>query len=310
MTKDIRLRITLLVVLFTSNTTLFAQDKWPGVILYNLEFNGISKELIIDPAVRVSKGEFSYPLPIPPDSWDREDSKKILQSYFDKFNKAEYPKGRKIQIYIDGTKAGTAQIKGLDTVNSCSPVVSEIRAVFDDSLNHPFRGHGLAISGLPPRKPILSFPIDSTLERSLAEYGKAEFIRRGVSTTIAAQMEIKNLRAIDIDNDGTPEYLADFFIIGEDVKRGDLETNIQYSLSVILKRSNLELKPVFIHYPDPGIGEDTHLYKFIDVIDLDGDGNCEILVQQIISMSSWNYILLKKKGNTWESFYEGAGSGC
>jgi hypothetical protein len=68
-------------------------------------------------------------------------------------------------------------------------------------------------------------------------------------------------------------------------------------------------KQLFSHYPDPGIPNETHAYRFFDVIDLDGDGICEVVIQRN-NYSSWDYILLKKKGDVWEEVYEGAGGGC
>ncbi|MFI5264395.1 MAG: hypothetical protein ACHQM6_07765, partial [Candidatus Kapaibacterium sp.] len=244
------------------------------------------------------------------DSWEKADANKILGGYFDKFCKEEYPTGRKLELYIDGNKCGLVKITELDTSNSCSPVVSEVAATVSDTIAHPFLGHGLVIASLPSKKIIEKFPVDSVLEKSISDYGKAEFFKHGVPKEVAGNMEIKLLRAIDIDGDGKPEYLVNYFILGPEVKHGELESNMQYSLTLILKETSDGYKQLFAHYPDPGLGEETHLYKFIDVIDLDGDGICEIIVQQITSMNAWDYILLKKKGDVWEQVYEGAGGGC
>jgi hypothetical protein len=288
----------------------FSQKKWPGVVLYNFDLNGVTKNMIIDPAVRISKGEFSYPLPIPPDSWDKADANKILSGYFDRFNREEYPKGKKLELYIDGNKCGTVKVTELDTLSSCSPVVSEVEVSYLDSAAHHFQGHGLVIPSLPPGKAIRKFTVDTNLEKSLTSYGEKEFLSRGVKKEIAERVEIKNLRSIDIDGDGQPEYLVSYYIMGEDVTHGEIESNIQYSLSLILKPGPAGLKKIFEHYPEPDIPEQTHIYKFVDVIDLDGDGNCEVLIQQITSMTAWDYILLKRKGDVWVQVYEGAGGGC
>jgi hypothetical protein len=288
----------------------FAQKRWPGVVLYNIDENGISKNLIIDPVVRISNGVFSYPVPIPPETWGKPDARKILDGYFDRFCKEEYPKGRKLELFVDGNKCGSAKITGLDTLNSCSPVVSEVGVSYINSAAHHFMGHGLVIATLPSGRAVPKFSVDTLLEKTFYEYGKAEFLRRGVKKEIVEKMEVKDIRSADLDGDGKPEYLVNCFIIGEDVKHGEIESNMQYSLSLILEPTTTGFKQLFSHYPDPGIPEETHTYKFIDVIDLDGDGTCEVVIQQVISLSSWDYILLKKKDKVWEQVYEGAGGGC
>jgi len=305
-----QLQFVIAIAFIAISVPVLAQKKWPGLVLYNIELNGISKNLIVDPVVRISKGKFSYPTPIPSETWEKADANKALAVYFDKFCREEYPKGRKLDLYIDGNKCGSVTITQLDTLQSCSPVVSEVIASITDTVSHPFLGHGLVIASLPSKKVIQKFPVDSVLEQSILEYGKGEFLKHDVEKKIVGNSEIKLLRAIDIDGDGKPEYLVNYFILGPEVKHGELESNMQYSLTLILKKTPDGYKQLFSHYPEPGLGEETHLYKFIDVIDLDGDGICEVIVQQITSMTAWDYILLKKKGDVWEQVYEGAGGGC
>jgi len=299
--------LSLTVFLAISNAS--AQKKWPGVVLYNLDFNGLSKRMIIDPVVRISKKEFSYPTPIPPDSWDKPDANQILGQYFDKFCHEEYSKGRKLDVYIDGRKCGSAKVTELDTLHSCSPVVSEVQDSYFDTLTAKFQDHGLVISALPPQPPIQKFSLDTGLERSITLYAKQEFIKKGVPKEWAEKLEVKDIRITDLDGDGKPEYLASFMIVGAVVRRGDYEPNIQYTLTLILQPTPTGLKQVFNHYPDPGIPDESHYYRFIDILDLDGDGICEVVIQKR-NYSSWDYIVLKKNGDKWEEAYEGAGGGC
>jgi hypothetical protein len=288
----------------------FAQKKWTGSVLYFIDRNGITGNLIIDPAVRITKGEFSYPVPTPAEAFDDPNSEQILDGYFKRFCKEEYTRGRKLELYIDGNKCGTAKITTVDTVHSCSPVVSEVHVSYTDSANLHFTGHGLAVATLGPRRIIPQFSVDTILEKSLYEYAKSEFIKRGVAKGIAERLEVTDIRATDLDGDGKPEYLVNYLIIGEEVIRGDYNPNMQYSLTLILKpTADGGYKQVFSHFPDPGIPDESHVYRFGDVIDLDGDGICEVIIQKR-NYSSWDYIILKRKGEIWEEVYEGAGGGC
>jgi hypothetical protein len=304
------LKIVLLAGILLLDEYSFAQQKWPGVVLYNFDFNGVTKNFILDPIVRISNKEFSYPVPIPPETWDKVNSHELLAGYFYRFCNEEYTKGRKLELFMDGLKCGSAAITGIDSENSCSPVVAEVKEKFFDSSNHHFEGHGLVIASTSKTKPIRTFIVDSVLEKKLYDYGKDEFIRRGVRKVVADRMEIKDVRADDLDGDGKPEYLISYFIIGEDTTYGEIDANMQYSLFLILDSTATGYKQVYSHYPDPAIPQNTHLYKFIDVLDLDGDGVCEVMIQNIISMIRWDYIVLKKKGDIWEEIYEGGGGGC
>ena len=280
----------------------FAQ-KWPGIVLYNLEVNSISKHLIIDPAVRIDKGKYSYPVPTPPEAFEGTNSHEVLEGLFNRFDKEEYPQGRNLEVYVGGNRCGTATVTVLDTLNSCSPVVSEVE-VSDSSC---FYGQGLAIVTATPLKKFLQFAIDSAREASILQYGKNEFLRRGIKKEIADKIYIFELRGSDLDGDGKPEYLVTYTIIGEEVHNG--EYDMQYSLTTILQPDSAGYTPVFTHYPDPGIPPETHYYHMVDALDFDGEGICKVLYQKR-NLSSWDYVLVKKVDGVWTEVYEGAGGGC
>jgi hypothetical protein len=309
-TMKFRTQLIFLAVLLLAAESAYAQKKWPGVVLYSIEQNGITGNLIVDPVVRISNGEFSYPIPTPAEAFDDPNAEKILGGYFKRFCKEEYRRGRKLELYVNGNKCGTAKITMPDTLHSCSPVVSEVRVSYIDSASLHFAGHGLVISGLSPKRPIPKFTVDTTVEKALYEYARNEFILRGVNKDLAEKAEVTDIRATDLNGDGKPEYLVTYLIIGEVVKRGDYEPNMQYSLTLILEpAAGGGFKQLYAHYPDPGIPDETHTYRFTDVLDLDGDGTCEVILQKR-NYSSWDYLLLKKKGDVWEEIYEGAGGGC
>lgn len=301
--------IFLLTLILFGCSTGFAQKKWPGKVLYSIERNGITGKLIIDPIVRISKGVYSYPVPTPPEIFDGPDANKVLEKYFNRFCKEEYRKNRKFDLFIDGNKCGGVTTTQLDTLHSCSPVVSEVKVTYKDSARLHFIDHGLVIASLDRSKPISRFSLDTSLELTFYQYAKDEFLRRGVKKDLLDKTEITDIRVTDLNGDGKPEYLVTYALVGEEVKRGDYEGNIQYSVTLILEPTEAGFKQLYSHYPDPAIPEETHTYKFTDVIDLDGDGICEVIIQRR-NYSSWAYVLLKKKGNVWEEIYEGAGGGC
>ncbi|MEI8134637.1 MAG: hypothetical protein WCH46_06105 [bacterium] len=286
-----------------------AQKKWPGVVLFSIERNSISREFIIDPVVRIDEKGPSYPVPTPPEAFDGPDAEKVIKGYFDRFCKEEYKKGRVLDLYVGGNKTGVVKVGNIDTLNSCSSVISEVKLAYDDSMKFLMKLHGLVISHAQPLRPIPEFKIDSVLEIGVLKYGKDEFTNRGVPKNIVDRAYIFEIRATDLDGDGKPEYLVTYYIMGDEVKRGEFEGEIQYSLTVILRPDGNGFKSLFTHYPDPGISLETHYYKIVDVLDIAGDGNCDVVIQRR-NVSSWDYILLQYNGKIYEEVYEGSGGGC
>ena len=309
MKLSMSIRIVLLIGAILLSSEASAQKKWPGTVLYSLQKNVITGKFVIDPIVRIMKGEYSYPVPTPPEAFDGPNSEKILANFFDRFCREEFGKGRKLELYIGGSKVGIATVTEPDTLNSCSPVISEAKLSYTDSNSMIFKDHGLVISSIKPQKPIPTFPLSDSIMIGIYEYGKKQFADSGVKKEIVEKMQITEARATDLDGDGKPEYLVSYNITGEEVKTGEYEGNIEYSLTLVLKPSSKGFSSVFSYYPPPAVPEQARNFKFVDVLDLDGDGILEILIQQRF-YSSWDYIVLKRNGNTWEKEYEGSGGGC
>jgi len=307
MTHKIPTRISIIILLFCTAFPALAQKKWPGIVLYSIAQNTFSKNLTVDPIVRIDKGKYSFPVPTPKEAFEGPNSHQVLEGLFDRFCREEYTKGRQLQLYVDGNKCGMVNIQELDTVNSCSPVVSEVNISPDDSTALGFAGHGLVIASANPKKPIPKFPLDSLLQASILEYGKNEFIKRGVKKDVAKEAYFLGLSATDLDGDGKPEYLASYFIIGEEAEHG--ETNMEYALTMILEPDAGGFKQLYTHYSDPGIPQELNYYKFVDVLDFDGEGICKVIVQKRF-YSAWDYLLIQRENGEWKEVYEGAGSGC
>src|SRR5579872_2174548 len=102
--------LTILAATCLLFSSAWAQKKLPGIVLYSIEKNSISGNYIIDPVVRIDKGEYGYPVPTPPEAFEGEDSHKVLEEYFDRFDKEEYHKGRKLEVFVDGNRSGTATV--------------------------------------------------------------------------------------------------------------------------------------------------------------------------------------------------------
>src|SRR5438552_2364995 len=188
------LSFLLISAIFCLAHVSFAQQKWPGVVLYSIERNSITHNLIIDPAVRIAGGEFSYPVPTPAEAFEGANSHKVLEGYFDRFNKEEYPEGRNLDLYINGNKCGTVTVTHLDSLNSCSPVVSEVTVSCDDTSGGCFADHGIAIVSAKPLNRIPRIMVDSIKEASILDYGKKEFIRRGVKKETANSAFVFEIR--------------------------------------------------------------------------------------------------------------------
>ena len=109
-----------------------------------------------------------------------------------------------------------------------------------------------------------------------------------------------SIAAGDLDRDGKFELVGSFRSVGADY------TN--YALFMIFEPAGDQLKAALTWY-HKGAEADAADRRFVDQLDLDGDGVSEVIAEGHYYESN-DYFIYKKQRGQWRSVYQGGGGGC
>ena len=113
-------------------------------------------------------------------------------------------------------------------------------------------------------------------------------------------METNNLTAADLGGDGRAELIGSFIITGE--------FGVEDAL-LLIAEPGIDDLAVTLDWYHHGQEADSHYRRLVDVLDLDGDGTSEVIVQGIY-YESHDYFIYKKQRGAWHAVYQGGGGGC
>jgi hypothetical protein len=272
-----------------------AQDE-PLVLMTTRHIN--QPELRLDTVAIIENGEFKHP----GDLNNKRDYKAA-----DPFIKKYLTKGRKFFVVFGGGAAGTINLT--DAGVHCHGVIYA---------NGPLQPGSLGIARI--RGPVLGLATTSdriarseiwrraptASERTAAvALAKLTFAKNGMTPAQLARVETENLTAIDVDGDKRAELVGTFRI-----RNPDRERPPRY-VFLIAEAEGANYKPKVSSYRDfPqseifNIGEET----LIDYIDLDRDGNAEIVTSYSNDGAAGHHIYRRENGE-WKVVYESSYEFC
>jgi hypothetical protein len=124
--------------------------------------------------------------------------------------------------------------------------------------------------------------------------------QNGVPAALMRNIETENLTATDLEGDGKFELIGSFSI-----QRTD---GAPYDLFLLAKPATLGFEPDLVFYY--GNKSEWGQTLFIDQIDLDGDGNAELIVEKEYEPVANHIQIYKKQGGRWVMIYERPGWEC
>lgn len=251
----------------------------------------------MEPVAIYSRGVYTKP----PIDGDEATIKTFVGEYF--------KPGRQYRVLSGGGEAGTLAVKQYQEPG-CVGINAEV------SVNTSARLGGnvqaLATNSQTIGKRAASRRAPTDIERVFAlMQAQAAYANNRVGAALVKKMEVVNLTATDLDNDGNFELVGSFRI---DRKTGDVVVD-SYNLFMITtpvadytQQSTQAGKPALTWFHHGGEAEYAER-KFVDQVDIDGDGVAEVIAGGGYYESN-DYIIYKKQAGSWRAVYQGGGGGC
>ncbi|MBV9216954.1 MAG: hypothetical protein JO053_12340 [Acidobacteria bacterium] len=227
------------------------------------------------------------------------------------FDKAYYKPGTVYKLIFGGANVGTVTAKSSDPKAECS---KNMGTVTTKSSKVTLKGlvMGLATSA-PIKSTTGSFrrkPTDAE-KAEMDALAKAEYAKQKLTPKL---LHYQNLTAIDVDNDGKPEFVASYWIEIDKLTRGLLffiaqrGSNGKYSIGYREYRT-IDQSGLMSGASLKDIDEGTLHELLLDSYDYDGDGTGEIFTYKQ-SFEGAGFTVYKRNGSKWAKAFEGSNYHC
>lgn len=252
-----------------SSILLFAVDKY-------------ADHVTINPIVIYRQGRFVDPMP-------KDDNEAAYTS----FEKTYLRGGQKYRLIAGGGDAGTVVVKGRSEAGIGLTASAELQTTA--RLGGEVRA--LATNSEVIGRKQSSRRAPTAEERAaVVALAKQTFKQRQVAAGFLANMETTNLTACDLDADGAAELIGSFEAKGAN--------DTSYCLFLIVEAQKGDWK-IGVSWYKQGNEETYESRRFVDHIDIDGDGISEV-VATTGYYESTDYAIYKKTKGIWRSVYQGA----
>jgi hypothetical protein len=293
------LGLSLLLFSFVSVSSVTAQKaatpaKTPKPIIFAVLNDGLT----LEPIAHVNKGKFEMPV-------NGSDDLAAKTA----FSKNYFKKGTVYKLVFGGANVGTATVKNADPQAECS---SNMATSITKTSKTLLKGLVMALATNAPIKSTTSFRRKpATAEKDEIEVlVRAEYAKQKLTPKV---LRYQNLTALDLDNDGTAEFVGSYWVEIDKLTRGLLffiagkgtsgKYSIGYSEYQAIDQSKVmsgEIKAV-----DDGVYHEL----LLDVFDYDGDGTREVFTY-IQSFEGAGFNAYRRNGNKWTRVFEGSNYHC
>lgn len=265
----------------------------PGTVLFAVDKED-SGRTIIDPIVIINKKHYSKPPTGGDFGVNNSDSPDALRFIAD-----FYPQGKKYRMLFGGGEIGTV-IVDKRVEESCVSLVAGIQLPSTTQMKSATTALATNSDTLGRKKSLRNDPTAGQ-RKALLAIARNLYRRKGVSDKLIQNMKVVGLDATDLDGDGQMELIGSFTV---EENGNDWE----HSLFVIAELQHNRYQPALTWYFRGNEGT-SRIQRFIDQVDLDGDGIAEV-VTQMTYYESWDFIIYKKRNGQWQRIYKGGGGGC
>jgi hypothetical protein len=278
-----------------------AQTKSPARASAGTVIFAVSKyesDATMEPVAIYSRGAFTKP-PV-----DGEES--VVNSFVSDY----YKTGRRYRLLSGGAEAGSVTVKEYQG-QGCVGLVAGVSVSTSVRLGGNVQALATSSPTLGRRESSRRAPTD--IERMTAVMqAQAAYAANRVGAALVKKMEVVNLTATDLDGDGTFEIIGSFRI-----DRNNANVQDSYTLFTIYEPATgpdmsgfqpSAPKPSLVWFHHGGEGEYADR-RFVDQLDIDGDGVAEVVAAGGYYESN-DYVIYKKQRGQWRAVYQGGGGGC
>jgi len=253
----------------------------------------------VEPIAYVNKGKLEAPV-------NGADDANIIAA----FNKNYYRTGSVYRLIFGGANSGSVTIKSSDAKAECTATMA---TVVSKPAKTPLKGFVMALATNAPianksasfrRKP-------TTAEKAeIDALVKAVFVKEKLTPKV---LRYHNLTALDVNNDGTPEFVGSYWIEIDRLTRGlvfliaEKGSDGKYDIGYREYRSIDQESTMSgdIKNVDEGVYHEL----LLDVFDVDGDGTAEIFTY-VESFEGAGFNVYRSDGGKWANIFEGSNYHC
>ncbi len=214
---------------------------------------------------------------------------------------AAYNIGEQISLFLSGQRQGTIKIDkvlGLQCDSSAAVVSTNVKANWEKNL----MGLATNASGVAGHANSAR-PADDNEMAIAKQLAMNEFRKHAVPEALAKDIQFEQSIVTKLDGTGTKTLIAYIFIKTNDA--------IQ-EVFLVAKLEDAGASTEFARYhltKDVEDGMDSEDYRFVDQLDLDGDGTDEIVVE-VTGYESEQFRILKRANGAWVRVHVGGQGGC
>ncbi|MDT4955939.1 MAG: hypothetical protein QOJ02_4077 [Acidobacteriota bacterium] len=271
-----------------------ARKPLTGTALFVVSSNsepGETPEYGMDALVILNRGKYIDPV--------GEADSSAMKPFAEKYFKA----GNKYRVLFGGGEVGSAIVKsygeGCNTIHSTISVESSAK----------IGGH---IKGLATNSETLGKKASSRRALTQAERAGVMTLAKNIyrqhktSNALMRSLQVNNLTATDLDGDGKFEIVGDFQIAADSTSTEGPRRDLFLIATPSGAGYKAELAEFQSYRMNSGFGRGV---GFVDQLDMDGDGQAEVVtVDQ--GFDGYGYSIYKKQGGRWRMVYSVMGDAC
>ncbi len=214
---------------------------------------------------------------------------------------APYKLGASYSVFAGGEQSGQAIVKKIAPLqcNSSAAIVAANTSMHFSDTTMALATNAAAIQSHPNRQ---RDPMPQERLQAI-RLAMIEFRKHGVSQALASEVKLERLIATQIDRDGR-EILSGSLTI----KANKAEHRVFLVIGIARDSATTELVE-YHRTTDLEDGKDSLGLRFVDQLDLDGDGVDEVIVEAT-GYESEGFLIYKRQSGTWKQVWVGGGGAC